>query len=471
MSAVKTSVSELGDSRVRIEVEVDPSDVERGVERTARELAGEMKVPGFRKGKVPAQMVIQRVGREAVIEETLRASLPDWYERALLASGVNPVGDPKLDVPSMPDSGEPLAFSIEVAVRPEAQLGDYKGLEVGRAEADVPDEAVDAEIERLREGFASLKPVEREAGEGDYLLIDYKASADGEPIEGAEAHDFLLELGAEGMLEGFDEALTGSKAGDERTAEISFPDDYRPERLAGTDANFEISVKEVREKQLPELDDDFASEASEFDTLAELRADISKKLGEALDRQAAEAFREAAVDAAVERATVTVPDDVVTARATEMWERVERSLAARGIAPESYLKMQDRTREDVIGDARDDAEQQLKREAVLVAVAEAESLEVSDGEMTESLAHAAEHEGVKPAKLLEQLRSSGRDALLREDLILRKAADVIADAAKPIALDQAAAREKIWTPEKERDDKGALWTPGDGPPPEDAAKD
>ena len=471
MSAVKTSVSELGDSRVRIEVEVDPSDVERGVERTARELAGEMKVPGFRKGKVPAQMVIQRVGREAVIEETLRASLPDWYERALLASGVNPVGDPKLDVPSMPDSGEPLAFSIEVAVRPEAQLGDYKGLEVGRAEADVPDEAVDAEIERLREGFASLKPVEREAGEGDYLLIDYKASADGEPIEGAEAHDFLLELGAEGMLEGFDEALTGSKAGDERTAEISFPDDYRPERLAGTDANFEISVKEVREKQLPELDDDFASEASEFDTLAELRADISKKLGEALDRQAAEAFREAAVDAAVERATVTVPDDVVTARATEMWERVERSLAARGIAPESYLKMQDRTREDVIGEARDDAEQQLKREAVLVAVAEAESLEVSDGEMTESLAHAAEHEGVKPAKLLEQLRSSGRDALLREDLILRKAADVIAEAAKPIALDQAAAREKIWTPEKERDDKGALWTPGDGPPPEDAAKD
>ena len=222
--SVKTSVAELEDSRVRIEVEVEPGEVEKGIERTARQLAGEMKVPGFRKGKVPAQMVIQRIGREAVIEETLRASLPDWYERALLASGVNPVGDPKLDVPSMPDAGEPLAFSIEVAVRPEAKLGDYRGLEVGRAEPEVPDEAVDAELERLREGFASLKPVEREAGEGDYLLIDYKAMADGEPIEGAEARDFLLELGAEGMLEGFDEALGGAKAGEERTAEISFPD-------------------------------------------------------------------------------------------------------------------------------------------------------------------------------------------------------------------------------------------------------
>jgi trigger factor len=464
---VKTTVSEVGDSRVRIEVEVEPADVEKSIERTARELAGEMKVPGFRKGKVPAQMVIQRIGREAVVEETLRAALPDWYERALLASGVNPVGDPKLDVPSMPDAGEPLAFSIEVAVRPEAQLGDYKGLEVGRAEPEVPEEAVDAELERLREGFGSLKPVEREAGDGDYLLIDYKATTEGEPIEGADARDFLLELGAEGMLEGFDEALGGAKAGEERTAEIHFPDDYQPERLAGKDAEFEISVKEVREKQLPELGDDFASEASEFDTLEELRADIADKIRAALDRQAAESFRESAVDAAVEKATVNVPEDVVTARATEMWERVERSLAARGIAPESYLEMQDRTREDVIGDARPDAEQQLKREAVLVAVAEAESLEVSDDELTESLSHAAEHEGVKPAKLLEQLRSSGRDSLLREDLMLRKAADVIADSAEPIALEKAAAREQIWTPEKERGEKGGLWTPGDGPPPED----
>lgn len=457
---MKTSVTELADSRKRIDVEVDPDDVRKRMERTASALAQEMKMPGFRKGKVPAEMAIQRIGREAVLEETLRASLPEWYERALLDTQINPVGDPKLDVPALPGDGEPLAFSVEVAVRPVAEAGNYKGLEVGRPEPEVPAEAIETELERLREGFASLKPVEREAAEGDFLLVDYSGSTDGEPIEGAEARDFLLELGTEGLLDGFDEALGGAKAGERRTAEVHFPDDYRPEQLAGKDASFEITVKEVREKDLPELDDDFASEASEFETLDELRNDIGQKLAAALDRQAEEQFREAAVDAAVAEAKVEVPDDVVTARAAEMWERVERSLQARGIAPESYLQMQGRSRDDVIADAKPDAEQQLKREAVLAAIADAEQVEIADAELVESLRHAAEHENVEPEELLERLRSSGRDALLREDLRLRKAADVIAETAKPIPLEQAAAREQIWTPDKEPEEKGQLWTPG-----------
>jgi trigger factor len=461
---MKTSVRELPESRVRVDVDVEASDVDRRLERTARDLAREMRVPGFRKGKVPPQMVLQRVGRDAVLEQTLRDSLPEWYERALLEAGINPVGDPKLDVASMPGEGEPLSFSIEVAVRPSATLGQYTGLEVGRAEPEVPEEAIEAELARLREGLASLRPVERDARDGDFLLVDYRGTADGEPIEGAEARDFLLELGAEGVLEGFDEALTGASAGDQREATVRFPDDYRPERLAGTEATFEVSVKEVREKQLPELDDDFAAQASEFDTLEELREDIVAKLRTVAESRTEEQFREAAVDAAVAQSKVEVPDDVVTARATEMWERVERSLEARGVPAESYLRMQGRTRDQVIEDAKPDAEQQLKREAVLAAVADAEGIEVTDAELTDSLRHAAEHERTPPEKLVEQLRSTGRDALLREDLRLRKAADLIAESAKPIPLEQAAAREKLWTPEKEREEKGGLWTPGSGAP-------
>jgi trigger factor len=461
---MKTSVSELPESRVRVDVDVEAADLDRRVERTARDLAREMRVPGFRKGKVPPQMVLQRVGREAVMEQTLRDSLPEWYETALLETGISPVGDPKLDVPSMPDEGEPLSFSIEVAVRPQAALGKYEGLEVGRAEPEVPDEAVESELNRLREGLASLRPVEREGREGDFLLVDYRGMSDGDPIEGAEARDFLLELGAEGVLEGFDEALTGAAAGEEREAKVRFPDDYRPERLAGTEATFEVAVKEVREKLLPKLDDDFATQASEFDTLEELRAAIAAKLREVAENRADEQFREAAVDAAVAQSDVEVPDDVIAARATEMWERVERSLEARGIPAESYLRMQGRTREQVIEDAKPDAEQQLKREAVLTAVADAEGVEVTDAELADSLQHAAEHEGVSAEKLVQRLRSTGRDALLREDLRLRKAADAIAGSAKPIPLEQAAAREKLWTPEKERDEKGGLWTPGSGPP-------
>ncbi len=462
---MKASVKELPDSRVRVEVDVDAADFDRRVERAARGLGSELRIPGFRKGKVPPQVVIQRVGREAVMEEALREALPEWYERALLETGVIPVGDPKLDVAGFPSEGKPLSFSIEVAVRPEAKLGSYTGLEVGRAEPEVPEEAVNAELERLREGFGSLRPVERAARAGDSLLVDYRGELDGEPFEGGEARDFLLELGAEGLLEGFDEALTGAQAGDERGVQVRFPDDYRPEQLAGQDATFKVDVKEVREKQLPELDDEFAAQASEFDTLAELREDIGAKIRDALEHRAEDEFRQAAVDAAVEQATVEVPDDVVTARATDMWERVERSLQGRGISPEAYLRMQNRSREELIGDAKPEAEQALKREAVLAAIADKEGIEVSDEELVESLRHTAEeHENTTPEKLLERLRSQGRDGLLGEELRLRKAADVVAESAKPIPKGQAEAREKLWTPEKERVPEGGLWTPGDEPP-------
>ncbi|HEX2436194.1 MAG TPA: trigger factor [Solirubrobacterales bacterium] len=462
---MKTSVQELPDSRVRVDVDVDADDVDRRVERAARGLGGELRVPGFRKGKVPAQVVIQRVGRDAVMEEALREALPEWYERALLEAGVTPVGDPKLDVSGLPQEGEPLSFSIEVAVRPKAKLGEYKGLEVGKVEPEVPEEAVSAELERLRDGFASLKPVEREAREGDFLLVDYHGEIDGEAFEGGEAHDFLLELGAEGLLEGFDEALTGAKAGNEREVEVRFPDDYRPERLAGKDATFKVEVKEVREKELPGLDDDFAAEASEFETLDELRENIVGRIREALERRAEDEFRGAAVDAAVAQASVEVPEDVVTARATDMWERVERSLQARGIAPDTYLRMQNRSRDELIAEARPEAEQALKREAVLAAIADAEPIEVSDEELVESLRHTAEeHENTTPEKLLERLRSAGRDSLLREEMRLRKAADVVAESAKPIPKEQADAREKLWTPDKEKGPEGGLWTPEQGDP-------
>jgi trigger factor len=462
---MKTSVKELPDSRVRVEVDVDAADVDRRVKRAARGLGGELRIPGFRKGKVPPEVVIQRVGRGAVMEEALREALPEWYERALLESGVTPVGDPKLDVSALPDEGESLSFSIEVAVRPDAKLGEYRELEVGRAEVEVPEDAVASELERLREGFASLRPVERAGADGDFLLVDYRGEIDGEPFEGGEARDFLLELGAEGLLEGFNEALRGAEAGDEREVKVQFPDDYRPERLAGTDATFKVDVKEVREKQLPDLDDDFAAQASEFDTLDELREDLAAKIREALEKRADDEFRQAAVDAAVAEATVEVPADVIEARATDMWERVERSLQGRGIAPETYLRMQNRSREDLIAEARPDAEQALKREAVLAAIADAEAIEVSDEELVESLRHTAEeHEGTTPEKLLEQLRSQGRDALLSEEMRLRKAADLVAESAKPIPKERADAREKLWTPEKDRPTEGSLWTPGDEPP-------
>jgi trigger factor len=458
---MQTAVTELPDSRARVEVEVPAKDVDRGTQRAARAMAREMRMPGFRKGKAPPSLMIQRLGYGAVLEEAIRDSLPEWYERALLASGISPVGDPSIEIVSAPEAeGEPLSFKFEVGVRPKAKLGDYKGLEVGKADTEVPDDIVEREIERIRESFARLEPVERAGAEGDALLVDFEGSVDGEPFEGGKANDYLLQLGGGQLIEGFEAQLTGAKGGEEREVKVTFPADYHAEQLAGKDAVFAVSVKEVREKVLPEVDDDFASEASEFDTIEELRADIREKLSEAVGQRIEQDFRVAAIDAAAEKATVDLPDELALARAAERWERVERQLASRGMDPNAYLQMQGRTREEVIEESRPDAEQELKREAVLTAIAEAEGIEVSDEEMVEALEHTAEHERTTPEKLLERLRENGRDAMLREDIRVRKAIDLVAESAKPIAIEQAEAREKLWTPEKEREAAGNLWTPG-----------
>jgi trigger factor len=452
---------------VRIDASVEAADVERHLDRAAAQLGRELRIPGFRKGKVPPQMVLQRVGREAVLEQAMRDALPEWYERAVLEAGVSTVGDPKLDVSELPSAGEPLELTIEIAVRPEAKLGEYKGLEVGRAEPDVPDEAVDAELDRMREGFGSLNPVERAGAEGDFLLIDYKGSVDGEAFEGGEGKDQLIELGSGGLVEGFEEALVGAEAGDEREVELTFPDDYRAEDLAGKDARFEVTVREVREKRLPELDDDFALEASEFDTIDALRADITEKLRVAAEGRSDEQFREAAVAAAVANADVDVPEELASGRAEELYHRFEHRLSQQGIDPEMFTQMQGKAREELVENVKPEALESLRRESVLVAIADAEGIEVSDDDLLAALrgddsSPKAEKEA---RKALDKLRSSGRDALVREDVRIRRAAEAVVEAAKPVPLDQAEAREKLWTPEKdEPGEKSRLWTPGSGEP-------
>jgi trigger factor len=463
---MRTEVTELPESRARLEVAIEPDVVAQRVDRAAKQMAGEMKLPGFRKGKVPPQLVIQRIGREAVVEQAIRDSLPEWYERAIVESGLPTVGDPKLDVDQLPGDGEELVFSIEVGVRPKAELGEYRGLEVGRTAVDVPDDAVAEELERLREGFGSLNPVERPAAEGDVAVIDYEGTIDGEPFEGSTGKDFTVELGADGLIPEFDRGLAGKAAGDDVEIEVSFPDDHQPEDLAGKTATFAVKVNEVREKELPPLDDDFAQSASEFDTLDELRDEMRSRLSTALEARADAEFRDAAVEAAADAATLELPHDLVHARAHELWDRFERSLAARGIDPQAYARMQGKDRHDLINEGEESAEKSLRREAVLAAVAEAEGIEASDDDLIDALGPGEGKDA--PEKILQRLRDGGRDALLREEVRLRKAADLIAEQAKPIPKAQADARDAIWTPEKDQaedeakagEKPGELWTPG-----------
>jgi trigger factor len=275
----------------------------------------------------------------------------------------------------------------------------------------------------------------------------------------------MLEVGGGRLIEGFEEQLVGARAGEKRTVEVDFPQDYAGEALRGKHAVFEVEVKDVKEKELPAADDEFASQASEFDTLAELRADIEEKLKSAQGRSIEAEFAEAAVDAAVAEAEIELSEELIAARAEEMWSRTEAALRRRNIDPESYLKAAGKSREEIVEDTKPDAAQQLKRESVLEAVADAEGVEVSDEELLDVLRSAAQPEGTSPEKLVEALKKSGRDVALRRDLRLRKAAEVIAKSAKPIEMERAKARDKLWTPEKEREGgTSQLWTPGDEPP-------
>ena len=468
---MQTTLKELPDSRVEVQVEVPAADVEKATSRAARAMAKELRMPGFRAGKAPPSLVIQRLGFGSVLQEAIREALPEWYELALFDADVSPIGDPDIEMSKVPENeGEPLEFKFAVGVRPPAKLGTYKGLEVGKEEKEVPDEIVDTEVERIREGFARLEPVEREAAEGDMVVMDFEGFLDGSPFQGGAAEEQSLVLGSGQFIPGFEEQLAGAKGGEERELNVTFPEDYQAEHLAGKDVVFKVKVKEVREKVLPELDDDFAADASEFDTLEELRAEIREKVGAALGSRAEEDFRVAAIDAAVAEATVDVPPELATARATERWERMERQLAGRGMDPNQFLQMQGKTRDELIEETKEDAEKELKREAVVTAIAEAEAIEVSEAEMVEALEHSAEHERTTPEKLLERLQKSGRDAMIREDLRARKAIELVAEAAKPIPKEEAdarqekaEAREKLLAPEGEGESggkAGGLWTPG-----------
>ena len=480
-SAVTTTVTELPESRVRVAVQVPADALEQSIERKAHELAGSLKLPGFRRGKVPAPLVIQRVGREVVMEDAVRDSLGGWYVDALDTAGIVPVGDPQIALGDLPARGGDLEFSFEIGVLPKAELGEYKGLEVGRAEPEVSDEQIQQEIDQLRDRLARLETAERPAQEGDFVVLDYTGSLVGEggepePFEGGEGRDQLIELGSGNLIEGFEQGLLGAGAGESRTLELTFPGDYGRAELAGRAASFEVKVKEVKRKQLPDVDDDLAIDTG-FDTVAELREDIRGRLLDVEERRIEGEFREAALDAAVERASLQVPAALVDGRAKEMWERILHTLSHRGISREAYLSISDRSEQESIAELAPDAERALRREAVLTAVVQAEGISPGEPELLESLAPVAEREQLSAEEVLERLKAAGRLEELREDLAARSAMELIAQAAKPIPIEQARAREELWTPEKERSERvredgaagsaqdaalqqtGGLWTP------------
>ncbi len=440
-------VEELPENKVRLTVDVPAHDVHHAVEHAASDLSESMKFPGFRKGKVPREVLISRIGKERLYSEAVESHIEGWYRNALAGTKIRPIARPQYDY-ELPDTAETdFSFTATVDVLPPVEVADWKTLQVPFADAEVPPELVDQQVEALRFAVAELAPVERPAQAGDTVVVDLVQ-------EGGEAQrDYVIDVGAGRVLEEIEEGILGMSAGEKKSVEFELGD--------GAKGTVEIALKDVKEKILPPLDDELARSASEFDTLDELRADLSEKIGAQIAEEAESQFRAAAADALVEASKVQLSGPMVEARTRELLGGLVQSLERRGISPETYLAVSNQTPQQLEERLRGEAALSVARELVLEAVADKAGLEVTDDELREFIREHAEAEGEAADEVVEQVFASGRHELLREDLRMRKALDLVVAEVERIPFELAEAREKLWTP-----DKGAaapetkLWTPG-----------
>jgi trigger factor len=443
LEGMTANVTKLEDNKVRLDVEVPPEAVRQGVEAKVRELGRQVRVPGFRPGKAPRRVIENRLGRDYIYMEALQEQLPNWYSQAVVETDLRPIDRPEIHFDEALDEQEGFKFSATVEVRPQAKLGDYKGIEVPKREVEVSDEEVDARLEELRAQFATLAAVEgRPVQEGDFVVLDFKGERmTGGPLQGAEAEDYMLEVGRGELLPDFETNVVGMTAGERKRFGVTFPLDYAEQSLRGEAVLFNVHVKEIKERDLPPLDDEFVKEASEFETLDELRTAVREQLEEALEQRSAGEFRGRVLDAVAERAEVEVPDVMVHEKAHEMVESFERSIRAQGMEPEQYYQLAGSNHGDFEQRVRPDAEDTVKKELVLDAVAVAEGIEAAEDEVMHEIEHLAEDSERSPEEIAQTLRANGTYALLEEEISRQKALEFLAENAVPVPMPEESAEE------------------------------
>jgi len=447
---MQTEVEELPENRVRLTVQVPSHDVHHAVEHAASDLAATAKIPGFRKGKVPRQVLVQRFGRERLMSEAVESHISGWFWNAAAQTRVRPVEQPEYAFELPASDSEDWHFTATVAVQAKPELADWKKLEVGAVEPEVPAELIERELEALQATVAELVPVEgRPVAADDTVVVDLVAP------KGETRRDYVVELGRGAVVEEIEQGVVGLSAGETREVEFQLGD--------GTTQAVTVTVKEIKEKVLPPLDDELARAATEFETIDELRADIEARLLAQLREETEAQFRADVADALVAASKVDASGPLVEARTRELLRGLARQVEARGVQLDTYLTMTGQSPEQLLGRLRDEATRSVARELVLEAAADELELTVPDEEIETIVREQAEAHGDDVDETMSRLRESGRLETLRDDLRLRNALDRIASEVKRIPRELAAAREAIWTPDKEKPTtETKLWTPGSG---------
>lgn len=402
---MKTEIEEVKDEKntVILKVEVPAKDLTGSINKAYKEVSRKVSIPGFRKGKVPPNVINQMVGKEKVLTEALNELIPELYPKALEMSGVEPVSPPQINIEQM-DTDKPLKFTAKVQVFPEIELGDYQEIEMEEISTKATAEDVKKQIEKMRNKFAGLEPVKNRAlKEGDYALIDFEGFLKGKPFEGGAATDYMLEIGSETLIPGFEEQLIGAKSGEERDINVTFPKDYQSDMLAGQEAVFTVKIREIKKKKLPKLDDEFAKSVSKHDSLAELKKDLQKELSEAKKQEAEQKRRNHVLDYVAEKAKIDIPPAMIDRQINNFVQDFDNRLKRENQDLKSYLEKTGDKIENFRQTFRADAIKQVKTNLVLEAIAKAEDINISDERAEEEIKKLAGNSGKEIEEFKKEL--------------------------------------------------------------------
>ena len=424
---MKVTAERIDNHKLVLQIEVPQPEVAKAVQRAYQKLAAQVNIPGFRKGKAPRKVLEMRIGKESILDEAFEILAPEAYNKALDEQNVEPVTRPEIEVITLAED-QPLTFKATVTIKPEIQLGEYKGLSVVQPSAEVTEDAINAQLDSMRSREAKMVVMENaELTNGDFAIIDFEGFVDGEAFQGGDAKGYPLEVGSGSFIPGFEDQLLGAKAGDERTVNVTFPAEYFVPELAGKDAEFKVKIHDIKRKELPELDDDFAKDVSEFNSLEELKADVKNKLEQAAAEKAEREFRNNAVKAAVDNSTVDIPEVMTTQRVAQMIQDLQMNLEGRGMKFEDYLKYTGTDVGQLKESYREAAQLNVKTDILLDAVAKAESIQAAPEDMENEVAAMAQNFGANPKDVWEIIRKEGRLMGLIESVVRKKSAQFIID--------------------------------------------
>ena len=431
-------VEKLEKNMAKLTIEVSAEDLDKAMEKAYQKQKSRISLPGFRKGKAPRKMIESMYGKGVFMEDAVNSLVPQEYTKALGECDLEIVSQPEINVTQM-EPGKALIFTADVAVKPEVTLGDYKGVEVPKSEIAVTDEEVEAEVKKEQDKNARTVAVEdRAAANGDITTIDFEGFVDGVAFDGGKGTDYALTLGSGTFIPGFEDQLVGANTGDHVEVKVTFPEEYQAKELAGKEAVFQCDIKKIETKEVPELDDEFAKDVSEFDTLAEYKEDVKKKLTEKKEKEARTAKENAAVDKAIENAQMDIPELMTKTECRQMMDDFSRRMQQQGLSMEQYFQFTGQSMDKMMEDMKPQALKRIQTRLVLEKVAEAENIQPSEEEITEEIQKMADAYKMEADKIREAIGESGLEQM-KKDMAVQKAVTVIADAA--VEVEKAADAE------------------------------